>query len=445
MTVIQARLDLPPAEARAYFESKAPVTSWDWTELQREAHARSFTFARATTQDVLRTVHTELLRTMQEGMSFAEFARTLRPRLQDMGWWGRKEVLDAGTGELTTVQLGSDRRLRTIFQTNVQTAYMAGRYMRYMDDVETRPYWQYVAIMDGRTRPAHAALNGKVFRWDDPIWRVIFPPNGWGCRCRVRALTQAEVDAMGLRVESGTIRTETVRVNAEDTMDVDVVEYTDPLTGRTRVFRPDPGWDYNPGEAWARFDPAEFTRDAVDVQPLTVSTSDVSRAASDARTWAEVQRPELLDARVRQLPNPGVLDVARDATAAMRAMVQALIPDGRMQVIDTPVESVAIRPELLPPAGDNLVRSRARYARFARAALVRPFEVWLTRYEDGTYRKRYLARVEGDQLVAVRQNRDGALTWDVYDLLDYDARALDALRIGSLLYADNLIDNERQP
>lgn len=442
---IAVRLDLPPAEAAAYFASKVPHTSWDWTDARREQHVHGFTFARATALDVVGAVHAEMRRTFEEGMSFAEFARTLRPRLQDMGWWGRKEVLDAETGELSTVQLGSDRRLRTIFQTNVQTAYMAGRYMRLMDDVENRPYWQYVAVMDGRTRPAHAALHGKVFRWDDPIWKVIFPPNGWGCRCRVRALTQAEVEAMGLRVDAtgaDSIRTEPVRVNAEDTIDVEVVDYVDPITGRTRTFRPDPGWDYNPGEAWSRFDPAEFTRDAIDAQPLTMSTSNVIRATDDARTWADAGRPDLLDSRVRQLPNPGVLDVARDSATATRAMVDALIPDGQLRVIATPVEAVAIRPELLPPAGENLMRSRARYARLAGVTLTRPFEVWLTRYDDGTYRKRYLARIEGNQLVVVRQNRDGALTWDVYDLLDYDAARLNALRSGNLLYADTLTDDK---
>lgn len=56
----------------------------------------------------------------------------------------------------------------------------------------------YVAVMDGRTRPSHAALNGQVWRRDDPVWQVIFPPNGFNCRCRTRMLTRGQMDREGL-------------------------------------------------------------------------------------------------------------------------------------------------------------------------------------------------------------------------------------------------------
>ncbi|WP_237043784.1 phage minor head protein [Pseudomonas aeruginosa] len=58
----------------------------------------------------------------------------------------------------------------------MQSAYMAGRYAAAYEARETHPYWMYVAVMDGVTRPSHAALHGKVFRWDDPIWQHITPP-----------------------------------------------------------------------------------------------------------------------------------------------------------------------------------------------------------------------------------------------------------------------------
>lgn len=60
------------------------------------------------------------------------------------------------------------------------------------------PYLMYVAVMDGRTRPSHAALNGKIWRKDDPVWSVIFPPNGFNSRCRTRALTAGQIQREGL-------------------------------------------------------------------------------------------------------------------------------------------------------------------------------------------------------------------------------------------------------
>ena len=44
---------------------------------------------------------------------------------------------------------------------------MEGRWRGLMDNVENRPWIEYVAILDSRTRPGHRALNGKVFRYDD--------------------------------------------------------------------------------------------------------------------------------------------------------------------------------------------------------------------------------------------------------------------------------------
>lgn len=246
---VAARLDLPPADAVAYFESKGEAITWDWHELLRDQHAEVFTVAKATSVDVLRAIREQVSKAVGSGQTFEQFKRTLRPQLQDLGWWGRQEVLDGESGEIKSVQLGSDRRLRTIFQTNVQTAYMAGRFRRLVENASDRPYWQYVAIMDGRTRPAHAALHGRVFGWDDPIWKVIFPPNGWGCRCRVRALSAADVEAKGLTVESGAdrIATKEVQLGKDGPMvTVQGIKGAGP-TGKD-TFWPDPGWDYNPGE-----------------------------------------------------------------------------------------------------------------------------------------------------------------------------------------------------
>jgi len=248
MPALVAALDLPPAEAVAFFEAKGEAVTWDWHELLRQQHGQVFTVAKATSLDVLRAIRDQVNKAVGDGQTLESFKRALKPQLQTLGWWGKQEVLDAGTGELTTAQLGSDRRLRTIFQTNVQTAYMAGRFQRLVGNAGDRPFWMYVAVMDGRTRPAHAALNGKVFRWDDPIWKVIFPPNGWGCRCRVRALTAAEVEQMGLSVENGADRIVSKEVQlGKDGPTVTVQGISGVGSRGNETFWPDPGWDYNPG------------------------------------------------------------------------------------------------------------------------------------------------------------------------------------------------------
>ncbi|MDR3055216.1 MAG: minor capsid protein [Zoogloeaceae bacterium] len=245
---LTAHLNLPPKDAIAFFEKKGVHLAWDWHDTEAETHAQSFTVAKVTTLDMLSWFQKEIERSLKEGRPFEDFKKSLRPRLQEAGWWGKQEMLDIDTGEITQVQLGSNRRLRTIFQTNVQTSYMAGRYKRYLDNAENRPYWRYVAVMDSRTRAGHAALNGKVWRADDPIWQTLWPPNGWGCRCRVEALSAAEFEQSGAALEDGKnaiVEKEVVINKGGDTLRVKGIRTADD-TGKEHVFWPDPGWDHNP-------------------------------------------------------------------------------------------------------------------------------------------------------------------------------------------------------
>ncbi|MGQ0794536.1 MAG: phage head morphogenesis protein [Deltaproteobacteria bacterium] len=126
---------------------------------------------------------------------------------------------------------------------------MAGRWKRFIENTADRPYWQYVAVLDSRTRPAHRAMDGKVFRHDDTIWQTHFPPNGFGCRCRVRALTKQELRQGGLRAESseGALQVEDTVISGATGESRAVTIYRDPKTGRE--MSPDTGWNYNPGRA----------------------------------------------------------------------------------------------------------------------------------------------------------------------------------------------------
>ncbi|MHC8349232.1 phage head morphogenesis protein [Pseudomonas sp. RT4P38] len=161
-----------------------------------------------------------------------------------------------GTGEL--VQLGSARRLKTIYQTNLQSAYMAGRKASMEATAETHPYWMYIAILDGKTRSSHRAMHGQVFRHDDPIWSSIYPPNGFNCRCRVIALSEAAVKRRGLTVvgSEGKMFTATLETGTHKhpgeirTATVTGIRLKD-AQGRAITFRTDPGFNHAPGTGLA--------------------------------------------------------------------------------------------------------------------------------------------------------------------------------------------------
>lgn len=79
----------------------------------------------------------------------------------------------------------SPGRLKTILQTNTQNAYNRGRCHVFNERKDRLPYLVYDAVNDSKTRASHAAMDGYCARWDDPIWRIWTPINGFNCRCRL--------------------------------------------------------------------------------------------------------------------------------------------------------------------------------------------------------------------------------------------------------------------
>ncbi|MDS9879381.1 phage minor head protein [Pseudomonas protegens] len=254
---LKAIFGLEPKNAVAYLKSKGYAITWNWQEMLDQAHDQAFTVAKAMRLDLLSDIRGALETALQEGQTLKQFIAALQPTLESQGWWGKQVIVDSdGVGEL--VQLGSPRRLKTIYQTNLQSAYMAGRKAEMEQTTETHPYWMYVAILDGKTRPSHRALHGQVFRHDDPIWSAIYPPNGFNCRCRVVALTEAAVKRRGLKIVSsdGRMFTETVETGIDKrtgevrTAPVTGIRTTD-AAGKPITFRTDPGFNNAPGTGLA--------------------------------------------------------------------------------------------------------------------------------------------------------------------------------------------------
>lgn len=196
-------------------------------------------------EDVLQDIKDSLDKALAEGKTFQQFQKELKPTLQKKGWWGEQFVGDS-QGNIEKVQMGSLSRLKIIYQINMQTSYMAGRYKTQLGNVDDRPYWQYVAVMDNRTRPEHAELNERTFRYDDPFWSSFYPPNGWRCRCRVRALTKDDLDGAEPDNSDDCLSEEIELVSKKSGEMKPVTVYKDPLTGHK--IKPDVGWSYNPGK-----------------------------------------------------------------------------------------------------------------------------------------------------------------------------------------------------
>ncbi len=250
---------LKPAEAIAFLQKKGYTFSWNWFEVLKEAHTHSFTVAKVMKADILQDIRSMVSEALNEGITFQQFKKELAPRLKKKGWWGRQEIVDTETGLITDVQLGSVSRLKKIYQANLQTSYMAGRYKQQIAVSKSRPYLQYISVIDGQTTDRCRSMHLRIFRADDPIWDYLYTPNHWGCRSRVRSLSDRQVDPDDIDDSDGKLVSKEVVLGKDN--DKRTVSVTGFKLANGSVYWPDPGWDYNPGKTDYKPDLSKYDSD----------------------------------------------------------------------------------------------------------------------------------------------------------------------------------------
>lgn len=241
---------LPPRDAIAalFKRGKRLDPSFAWQDVWQADHASMFTVAKSAGFDILKDIHEALLKALSQGRTFRDFAKELTPVLQAKGWWGQQPASDPLTGDTRFAQLGSTRRLQTIFDVNMRVSYAAGHWASFERTKVARPFLRYVCILDDVTRPQHRARHNLVLPVDHPYWNVWAPPCGWNCRCTLQSLSQRDIDRLVAQGEklmfdppADTLRT-----------------YVNARTGEVSTVPDgiDPGWAYNPGKAGFRALPA---------------------------------------------------------------------------------------------------------------------------------------------------------------------------------------------
>ncbi|TRD18386.1 phage minor head protein [Palleronia caenipelagi] len=224
----------PPPEVARFFRGKGLHPSFSWQDVEPEEHAVAFTVAKMAELDLLKAAKAEVQRAIDEGLTFETFQKSWRGNDRLKEWWGKARQTDPVTGESKVVTLGSPRRLRTIYRTNLRAARAAGQWERIERTKEALPYLQYRLGPSEEHRPAHAARAGLVLPVDDPFWSAWMPPNGWGCKCWVRQITRARAEALGV----------------SDPPQIPTSEVVNTRTGEVRDVPAgiDPGFDRNPGQ-----------------------------------------------------------------------------------------------------------------------------------------------------------------------------------------------------
>jgi hypothetical protein len=171
---------------------------------------------------------------MDDGLTLESFKKSwmTKPALAD--WLGRTEMEDPLTGEVVEIKRSPARRLKTIYDANLRSARAAGQWERIERTKDAFPYLEYQLGPSDVHRPHHADKAGLILSVDSPFWDEWMPPNGWGCKCRVRQVTRREGERRGVAA----------------TPDVPDAIWTNPRTGEKQIVPQgiDPGWQRNPGK-----------------------------------------------------------------------------------------------------------------------------------------------------------------------------------------------------
>lgn len=168
----------------------------------------AFSVAGLAAYDQLTAVRDTLTAALSSGRTFAEW---------------KKAALTAG------LDLPA-HRLDNIFRTNLQGAYMAGKWEMFEQTKSFQPYLMYDAINDSRVRPSHLALDNVIRPVDDNFWHTHSPPNGYRCRCTLIPLTERQ---------------------AFDRSGANKGLHNPATLPDGRQAQPDKGWDYSPNNRLA--------------------------------------------------------------------------------------------------------------------------------------------------------------------------------------------------
>jgi uncharacterized protein with gpF-like domain len=216
--------------------------SFTWESVYGAEHAVSGAVAGVVKEDLLKDILGSIETAIAEGTPFAAWKKALQPTLVKKGWWGWTEVVDETPGSPTYGEVRrvnvTPRRLKLIYESNVRTAYAAGQFERAEAVKDTLPYLKYSLGPSIDHRPEHVAWDGVILPVGDPWWNSHMPPNGWGCKCRVRSVTRYEAAKTGGPTDPAQVP------------DFGMAEYRNKVTGQTHQVPKgiDPGWETNPGK-----------------------------------------------------------------------------------------------------------------------------------------------------------------------------------------------------
>lgn len=173
---IRAATKNPYSRSIRFLKDRLDLTDAGIAELSTAHNVYALQVLEATQAAVEKHVQKTLVKIQTEGLH-------VRQGIQQLG----KAFADAGISPRNSFTL------EAVFRTQTQLAYSAGKWEIDQDPAIQEILWgyKYVTVGDSRVRPEHRGLEGMTAPKNDPIWKTMFPPNGFACRCQVISIFEA--------------------------------------------------------------------------------------------------------------------------------------------------------------------------------------------------------------------------------------------------------------
>lgn len=216
--------NVPATEAIEFLRQKLRVPTKSWDVITGRINAKAFLVAGATEMALLGDLHDLVVNAKTLGLSSGEFEAGFADIVKQRGW-----KFNGSQGW----------RSALIYDNNMRSASMAGRWKQIQRTKKDRPYLMYLTADDGRVREQHNKWKRIILPIDHPFWDTHYPPNGYGCRCYIITVSEYELEQNGWEVSTAP----------------EVIKFDREVASTGEVFKDVPegidiGWDFNVGKTW---------------------------------------------------------------------------------------------------------------------------------------------------------------------------------------------------
>lgn len=152
--------------AAQFLKSKIPITRKEWNRIEPLLRFRAFTVARLGQIDQIEIVRRKIAKAIETGQAQEKFIKELN----------REKVVQA-----TGLKAENPTYWKTVYRTNINTAYNAGRMMANAKPPKPL-FYKFSALIDARVTHICRERNGIIKSAKDPWWNSNTPSLHYNCR-----------------------------------------------------------------------------------------------------------------------------------------------------------------------------------------------------------------------------------------------------------------------